>query len=482
MNGKELLDKMSEVDPKLIEGAYKEAEKPKSKQALFIGLGSGMAVIAAALAVFIGVRSRLDSRSAVGNAMSSSNINSAANGIDVLPATNGNGENSSDKGGIEESAPGTISTQSPESVNITPEAVIDCDFSEYGNLPMISNKDFGVRANGGWRTDVGLYSVYEIGKPKTLETFSPWSVNAELTTLPVYLSNSTTPDVAAMTERVKSVAALLGVSESELEITNRGLNGVGDFDSYRKILEENGLSEEEIEAEIDRVSRYSGAQTSIEGKASGFTIYCDSAGGIKVWFNEPYPALPEGCSLNIQNDPYPEGLTAAFARLAEEYKELLDYKNPKVARYEGNFEYEYEVYEAEGDLTSQIVNYWLNHATFLGNWDNPQELDSITMDTTANLEKLGDYPIYTAQQALWVMQSERVPEEVRMPADADVVKVELEYKNLVGYTAVIPYYEFVVKTDEISEYDGELIYRHYMMPAVPEQFLDMDIADYGIRA
>lgn len=487
MNGKELLDKMSEVDPKLIEGAYKDAEeseKPKSRRALFIGLGSGMAAIAAALAVFIGVKAGLANKDMVGTAVSGSNINSATNGIDALPATNGNEENSADKGGIEESAPGTISMQSPESVNLTPEAVIDSDFSEYENLTVISNKFYGMKGMGGdeWRKEVGLYTVYGLNEPDTLETFSPWSLDAELTTLPVYLSNSTTPDVAAMTERVKSVAALLGVSESELEITNRGLNGINDFDAYRKTLEGYGLSEEEIEAEIDRVSRISGAQTSIEGKASGFTIYCDSAGGIKVWFKEPYPALREGYSLNIQNNPSPEGLTAAFAYLAEEYMELLDYKNPTVARYDGIFEYEYKVYEAEGDLTSQIVNYWLNCAKFLGNWDNPQELDSITVDTTANLEKLGDYPIYTAQQALWVMQSERVPEEVRMPAGADVVKVELEYKNLLGYTAVIPYYEFVVKTDKIDESSGELIYRHYMMPAVPEQFLDMTVEDYGIRA
>ncbi|MDE6733180.1 MAG: hypothetical protein K2J77_09935, partial [Oscillospiraceae bacterium] len=263
MNGKELLDKMSEVDPKLIEGAYKEAEKPKSKRTLFIGLSSGMAAVAAALAIVIGINASSARKVSVDS-------NPPVDGIESLPPTNtanGNEANSADKGGIDNaSEPASLSTQAPESMNLTPEAVIDSDFSEYGNLPMISSKDYGVR--GGANMAVGLYSVYEGGEPKTLETFSPWSLDTELTTLPVYLSNSTTPDIKEMTERVKSAAAILGIPESELEIINRGMNGIGDFDSYRKILEENGLSEEEIEAEIERVSRYSGAQSSLEAKSS----------------------------------------------------------------------------------------------------------------------------------------------------------------------------------------------------------------------
>lgn len=485
MNGKELLDKMSEVDPKLIEGAYKDAEKPKSKRALFIGLGSGMAAVAAALAVVIGVKAGLANKDAVGTAVSGENYSTAANGIDNLPATNGNDgtENTSaDKGGIDNSEPASISTQAPETVyDMKPEAVLDGAFAEYGTLPKVSNKDYGVHGTGAGWTEVGLYSVYEGEAPKTLETFSPWSVATHFTTLPVFLSNSTTPDIEEMTERIINAAAALGIPESELEIKNRGINGVGDLSSYRKILEDNGLSEEEIEAEIDRVSRYSGAQTSIEGSSSSVTICAYTDGSLWFRFKEPYPELPEGYNLDLDN-PSPEVLEATFAYLAEEYKELLGYQNPKVARCEGNFEYEYCVYEAEGDSESHLLNYRLKYAEFLPNWDNPPEISMLRVHTLDNLEKLGDYPVYTAQQALWVMQSDRVPEEVRIPKGAEIVKVELEYDNRVGYTAVIPYYEFIVKTDEIDEYSGDLIYRHYRLPAVPEQFLDMTIEDYGVRA
>lgn len=479
MNGKELLDKMSEVDPKLIEGAYKEAEKPKSKRALFIGLSSGMAAVAAALAIVIGINASNAGKISVGNHQPT------VDGIESLPATNGgsgNEENSADKGGIDEaSVSGTLGTQAPETVdNIKPEAVIDGAFVGFEDLPMISNCNYGINGFGNGPTGSGVYSVYDGGEPETLETFGPWGVATHFTTLPVFRSNSTAPKVDKMTERVKSAAAILGIPEGELEIVNRGLN-VGDLDSYRKILEEYGLSEEEIEAELERVGRYSAAQGSIEGKSDRATIYAYTDGSIWIDFKEPNPEMPEGYDLNEQ-DPSPDVMAATVEYFAEEYKELLGYQNPKVARYEGNFEYEYGVYEGEVDSSEdQLVNYWLKYCEFLVDWEIPNGLEMLRVHTADNLEKLGDYPVYTAQQALWVMQSDRVPEEVRMPEGAEVVKVELSYSNLVGYTAVIPYYEFVIKTDEI-DYWGELIYKHYRIPAVPEQFLDMTIEDYGVRA
>lgn len=478
MNGKELLDKMSDVDPKLIEGAETQAEKPKSKRALFIGLSSGMAAVAAALAIIIGINASSARTGSVDN-------HAPVDSLTSLPATNAGTateSNSVDKGvSGNASEPTSIEAHASDGLDIKPEAVVDEAFAEYENLPKVSNKDFGVRGGGNWITQVGLYKVIELGEPVELESHSPWSIDAELTTLPVYLSNSTTPDVDKIRERVINTAAILGIPEDELEIKNRGLNGVGDLGSYREILEQQGLSEEEIEAELERVSRYSGAQSSIEGKSSNVTICCYTAGELVLWFKEPCPGLPDGCSLD--KDATPEEMIAAAEYIAEEYKELLGFKNPKIARYyDGIDEYNYYVYEGEGDLEAQIINYRLNYASFVQDFETPNSLGILRRQTMDNLEKLGDYPVYTAQQALWVMSSDRVPEEVRIPEGAEIVKVELEYENYVGYTAVIPYYEFVVKTDEIDDYSGELIYRHYKIPAVPEQFLDMDIADYGVRA
>lgn len=473
MNGKELLDKMSEVDPKLIEGAEKPAEKPKSKRALFIGLSSGMAAVAAALAIVIGINASNASRISVNN-------NSLVDGIESLPFTNGgsgNEENSADKGAIDNaSVSSTLGMQSPESVNITPEAVIDDAFAGFDDLPMISNQNYGLNGFGNGPTGSGVYSVYEGKEPNTLKTFSPWSLDAELSTLPVYLSNSTTPDVDKMRERVINAAAILGIPENELELKEDSGRILGTFDELREYMEKEGYPQEEIDREVNRLTRSTGAQTQIRGEASFVTIYCNTAGELELWYKEPYPIFPDGCSLD--GDATPDERKAAAEYIAEEYKKLLGFKSPKIARYNGILEYNYYVYEGEGDLEAQIINYWLNHTSFTGE----NGLHILRLETLDNLEKLGDYPVYTAQEALWVMQSDRVPEEVRMPKDAEVVKVELEYSNMTGYTAVIPYYEFTVKTDEISEYSGELIYRQYKIPAVPEQFLDMTIEDYGVRA
>lgn len=478
MNGKELLDKMSDVDPRLIEDAEKQ---PRKKRALFIGITSGMATVAAALAIVAVINAGSIQKPSVDNNASVSGAESAFIGTTGNNTTSDSTDKAVINQGSDQDSYGSngasmIDTQAPESADLKPEAVDDNAFAGYDDLPMISNQNYGTQAWGNGSTEVGLYSVY-FGEPlKELESHSPWSIDAKLTTLPVYLSNSTTPDVDKMRERVISAAAILGIPENELELKEDSGRILGTFDELREYMEKEGYPQEEIDREVNRLTRSTGAQTQIRGEASFVTIYCNTAGELELWYKEPYPIFPDGCSLD--GDATPDERKAAAEYIAEEYKKLLGFKSPKIARYYDILEYNYYVYEGEGDLEAQIINYWLNHTSFTGE----NGLHILRLETLDNLEKLGDYPIYTAQQALWVMQSDRVPEEVRIPEGAEIVKVELEYSNRIGYTAVIPYYTFTVKTDEISVFSGEKEYAYYKIPAVPEQFLDMTIEDYGARA
>lgn len=493
MNGKDLLDRMSEVDPKLIEDADRITEnaadnKPKNKRALIIGITSGMATIAAALAIIAAVNGNF-----IRHKPPVDNNVSAAGMVDGLESTPANGvqgaatskdNNASVDLGVDDNGVSTtgILQQAPESIDIIPEAVVNEDFSEYEDLPKVTNKEYGVSGGANMLETYGVYSVYK-GEPKELESHSPWSMNAKLTTLPVFLSNSTEPDTDKMAERVKFAAEFLEIPEGTLKIRVEGADAVvGGLDGYREYMEKDGIPQDEIDREIDRLTRTVNAMISVEGESTRFqgTIRQHTDGELTIWFKEPYIELPDGC--RVDGEASADEQLAAVEYLAEKYKELLGYENPQVARYSGINEYNYSVYDAAGDLETQILNYWMKNTDFLGSFEYPGKMDMLRMQTMENLEKLGDYPIYTAQQALWVMSSDRVPEEVRIPKNAEVVKVDLEYSNSIGYTAVIPYYEFTVKTDEISDFTGEKMYAHYSIPAVPEQFLDMDIADYGVYA
>lgn len=485
MNGNELLEKMSEVDPKLIEDADKIAEQqPRKKRALFIGITSGMATVAAALAIAAAIGTNSIHKPSVDN-------NASAGSVDGLPSVNAGGmqgtdstdKAASDPEGATASAEGgnieTSVTNAPEDLGLKPQPVDNDAFSQYGgSLPKITNKDYGVRGMGDSNANTMKRETSLL--PSELEIRSPWSIDAQLKTLPVYLSNSTTPDVDKMKEHVKSAAAALGIAESELEITDDSMKILGhdSLGSYRKTMEDQGVPEDEIERELERVSRYMGASISVTGKANGITLNLYTDYSMKVSFDEPYVALPNGCGLGenaTENDK-----RAATEYLAEKYKTLLGYEKAEIARY-GEYTCDFRVYEAAGDLTAQIVNYSLKNARFIGHED-PAKMDTLWVLSTGNLEKLGDYPIYTPQQALWVLSSDSTPEENRLPADAEIVKADIVYKNLQGYTAVLPYYEFYVKSDREPLNEGETEYDVYTIAAVPEQFIDMEVGDYGARA
>lgn len=489
MNGNDLLEKMSEVDPKLIEDADKitEEQQPRKKRALFIGITSGMATVAAALAIVAVIGTNSSHKPSVDYTTSGYD----SSGTDGLPSVNAGGmqgtdstdKAASDPEGATASTEGgnieTSVTNAPEDLGLKPQPVDNDAFSQYGgSLPKITNKDYGIRGMGGLSANTTKRETSLL--PSELEIRSPWSIDAQLKTLPVYLSNSTTPDVDKMKEHVKSAAAALGIAESELEITDTSAKIFGgSLESYRKTMEDQGVPEDEIERELERVSRYMGSSISIIGKANGITLNLYTDYSMKVSFDEPYVALPNGCSLG-ENATENEK-RAATEYLAEKYKTLLGYENAKIARY-GEYTCDFRVFEAAGDLTAQIVNYSLKNARFCGAFEDPTKMDTLWVLSTGNLEKLGDYPIYTPQQALWVLSSDSTPEESRLPADAEIVKVDIVYNNRQGYTAVLPYYEFYVKSDREPLNEGETEYDIYTIAAVPEQFIDMEIGDFGVRA
>lgn len=489
MNGNDLLEKMSEVDPKLIEDADKitEEQQPRKKRALFIGITSGMATVAAALAIVAVIGTNSPHKPSVDYNVSGYD----SSGADGLPAVNQGNQSDTDSGNKNTSEPehmqssntvgdlgesGTITTG--DDMGLKPQAVNEDAFSGYGSLPLISNRDYGIRGMGGSSANTTKRETSLL--PSELEICSPWSIDAQLKTLPVYLSNSTTPDVDKMKEHVKSAAAALGIAESELEITDTSAQIFGgSLESYRKTMEDQGVPEDEIERELECVSRYMGASTSVTGKANGIKLNLYTDYSMKVSFDEPYVALPSGCSLG-ENATENEK-RAATEYLAEKYKTLLGYEKAKIARY-GEYTCDIRVYEVAGNLTAQIVNYSLKNARFGGASEDPTKMHYLWISSTGNLEKLGDYPIYTPQQALWVLSSDSTPEECRLPADAEIVKVDIVYKNLQGYTAVLPYYEFYVKSDRETFNEGETAYDVYTIAAVPEQFIDMEVGDYGVRA
>ena len=458
MNGNKLLDKISDLDPRLIEGAEKKTHR--SKRGLFVGLTSGMATVAAAAVIAVtAANARVQQPPIVDNPS--------------VPAVNVSDTNSGS---------GSTSTQDPPVIDNTPKDPPELDFSKYKDLPKISSNDSGITASGG---SGGKYSG-NYNTASLLKNFGPWNEDLALETLPVYMSNSNDPDIDKMKQRLLSAASALGYSENELELELPDMS----HDGYRKMLEEQGISSEEIDAEIERVSKITNHMAEITAKVDGIKFSIRTDFTIEIKFDEAL-ILPE--EYNISDNASEEERTAAMNYLYDKYKALVNYSKPE---YNGSTGF----YDADCSDDEQIANYFLNHIEFK-NSDlsarsdqgrieplgiQPGRLESIKIYSTDGCDMFGDYPILTPWQAVEILKSNKYSDEDRMPADANIICTKLQYRNNPGMTGIIPYYTFYVATDEIPDEIPEMGINikcvTYDISAVPEEFIDMETENYGVSA
>lgn len=444
MNGKDLLDKMSDVDDKLIVGAEKAQKK---KRGLFIGVTSGVATVAAAAAVAVVI-----------------GINS---GVTPPPIES----NPSDSTVIDNS---NIST--PSNSTDTPPIVLDppeLDFSAYSHLAKISLGYYGNGMAMGGAPERNI-------KFSELDSGSPWSESAKLTTMPVYMSRSTDPDLEKMYERVKAAAAALGISESELELSDTYEEVQASLDYHRKLMEEFGASQEEIDQTLDRIRRSMMSTTTVTGKANGIKIDLASDYRFGITF-DPAIELPEG--YNITDKASSKEKIDVLNYLADKYKDLLGYDKPTIKENKLLRNGHLSLYEADNQLDRHIASYWLNYTNFIdGYQENAGKLWKIWIFTDEGCDKIGDYPILTPEQAVAILKSNKYSEIERMPYDAKVLKTDIYYLNAAGVTGVLPYYRIYVESEESGTSGGEIMCDMYTIPAVPEQFIDIPLDDYGARA
>ncbi len=452
MNGKDLLNKMSDVDPKLIEDANK---KPRRSRKLFIGITSGAAATAAAALIAV----------AIGNsAAQKPPIVNTSDPASSVPVTSD----------IVNS--GNTSTQDPPVVDLTPKDPPKLDFSKYKGLKKISLGNHGVSGQGG---DT-LGEVKERSfRYSDLQISSPWK-GAELETMPVFMSHSTdlNQDVEKMYALAREAAAALGIPEDSLEFTDNYYDMSESIEQQRRLGKENGATDEEIEDVINRMIRQSRSMTHVEAVNDNVRISVDSAFGVFVYFEEPIK-IPDEYNFN-KDTATDEERAAVLSYLSDKFKDLIKFSKPTAGdglpKETGGF----SLYDADGDLTQQIINFRVNAVCFTDNSDG--NLKVIDINSDGACEKLGDYPILTAKQAEEVLKSNKYNDNTRMPANAKILKTDMIYKNAPGYTAVMPYYEFYVETDKDPGSDADVVCNVYTIPAVPEEFIDMETGDYGVRA
>lgn len=335
------------------------------------------------------------------------------------------------------------------------------------------------------------YEGYRVDHIEDLKGANPWTEGAELTTLPVYHNDCvSTIQFTEEIRRQNNLPLLEGKREAAEEKEALA----------RSVAESLGVTVESVEVYPDEKA-IAAAKEKVEGTGGTFskgdiqptrvTLAC--SGGVtvtayeawEIWvnFSSPVP-LPEEYHFDYRSTY--EEMTAAGEYLMEEYKGLLNMENPVLNINGGSLDpegaprFSCDVYEGAGTLTQQMLNVQFNTVRFSP--DGEGNLNEIYITRFDLWDKLGDYPIYTEEEALQKLEEGGyiAPAAEEFSSDMKIEKTDLVYRSVEDVT-IMPYYRFfvgyVVQIEGAFPHDPnnsriEKMYGIYYVPAVREEYIE----------
>jgi len=371
---------------------------------------------------------------------------------------------------------------------------------DYTNLPKLTvNTEFGAFGFEG-------HMAFHIDE---LRDNNPWTEKINLTTLPVFNNpmdydragapiNGLSPE--EMLAKAEEIANILGLEITSLYTTPtqeqikqimQKLEGENASDeeirmnttAYNATAKCNGASIEVqnsghivlsltpetayLAKEIEKLSVYDSFTISFE---YGYETIDDTQ------YSVGFP-LPNGYSFTFDNTSYEQAMEitkylfseyGSFTGITEPgYNLFADYT------YSGVLTRLYTtVFENAGNLTDRILNFNFSnirfHASDMGG------ISGISYTKTDLSQKIGDYPIITADEARQLLLDRHyittVPEE--MPGEKYIANVELIYRTSRRDTIFMPYYKFFIEMPSMQRENGLKTYGVFYVPAVKGEYLE----------
>ncbi len=257
-----------------------------------------------------------------------------------------------------------------------------------------------------------------------------------------------------------------------------------------------GLSEKEIQANLDYYSEYFGVHVKEvnkdrdpEGNVYGLTAWCEegtlSSDSYEtvLFLNQNHAvSLDEGISLNHETDEQTAAKTMDY--LHDQYADLFDSKE---WAYDigGDFTYDarkirnFVMYEKGASDEDTIVNYNLKKIVFGGSEDGSQ-LDLIrVINEPAAYDTAGEYPLISADEAYeellkgncFANTNGIIPDE-----NTEIADVQLVYMNNRAFEYVMPCYLFHADITDaankvFSDLPGLRQYGLYYVPALSSEYI-----------
>lgn len=208
--------------------------------------------------------------------------------------------------------------------------------------------------------------------------------------------------------------------------------------------------------------------------ADGVKIEVDQFMTVTITYPDRGGPLSEKNSLVLRT--YDDAYKLAEKLLAE-YRGLMGFSSPQICitggyyNIDGEQSYDIAFVETGGTQTEELLEFFFHGAEFFCNEGGEPWL--IHLRCTDLSDKVGDYPIITAQQA----QAQLVAGHYitscgwEMPGEAYIRKVELVYRTGEYDEYFMPYYRFYVELLEEAPVEGCMHLAAYYVPAVAEEYL-----------
>ena len=387
---------------------------------------------------------------------------------------------------------GRIQQTDPDDV---PDQVRPADPDDSPGLPDLPklpvNTDLGAFGFEG-------YLAYDISE---LQNGNPWTENNDLTCMPVFANpheydgagapvNGLTPeDMLAEAEKIADIFGLKIMSLSTKPTMEK-------IERIIQKMEADGASEEEIRQ--NTIIYYATAE------CNGAKIRVEKDGHIDISLDQEMAHLAEEIGkLSVYENfavsfdtmyctglPLPDGYSFSYANTSyEQALEITQYLFSKYGAFTGITTPGYDVaadytfsgdltrtstfvFENSGSLTDRILNYNFRRLYFSAT--NSGNLGGISYYNADLSQKIGDYPIITAEEARRLLLERHyitsVPEA--LPGEEYIARVELIYRTGRHDTVFMPYYRFLVEMPAEKLENGLKTFGAFYVPAVRSEYLE----------
>lgn len=160
----------------------------------------------------------------------------------------------------------------------------------------------------------------------------------------------------------------------------------------------------------------------------------------------------------------------------DNYKNCLGWEEAGKALYcdysiEGEKLFLLYAYEKGNTLEQELLNYHFNNVHIVT--DEQNRISSLWLKKTDLSDKIGQYPIITAEQAKELLYDKKYTSTLgnTFSQNMIVVKTELVYRNTIYDNVFMPCYKFFVQLPH-TEGEGLHNYDVYYIPAIEQQYLN----------